>query len=214
VRNSCCAIGKTSAEFFVLLKKRELNRGFVMFNDEMIRQMRIVCRRVFAMPITRTTFRELQSALMSVTQIDQESFKMLMESFLTGKVLAALEAKGPTGDLQGFINEYSIQGLVAKDVHDRGDFVNFISSDVLSQPNRLIFSNCIKTIDGKEHNFLTDIETMVSMTNHMVGRLQEANNTEVGKEVIKKQKNELLKAKALLDKLLASTPSSDSKYLN
>jgi len=173
-----------------------------MFDDARVVQMDKFLRRIFALPITRSTLREIQSAMMAVCEGDQETFQKLMESIASGEVKDELAKKTKGKSLSEFVKKYQVELIAAREVHDRGEFVNFITSDVLTQQNRVVFSNCFRTIDGNECRFITDVESTVQMIGHFVGRLEEASKVDGGKEAVAAQKETLKKIKSLLERVI------------
>jgi len=154
----------------------------IMIEQNHIMHLTLVFRKVFSLPITRTTFRELQSALMGVSQGDRELFTDITESLLAGQIKPILKGKVDLEVFQRFIEQFHIQVLVSKEVHDKAEFITFITSDVINQPQGVIFSNCIKTVNGKEHRFFTDVESTLQLIQHFIGRIHEAKGIETSKE--------------------------------
>lgn len=172
-----------------------------MIEKQSLQQLNTALTRIFALPLGRTTFREVQSAYISAAKGDLELFGELMESVLSGQVKPSLKTKIDTEAFKSLITEFSLKTLISKDVHDKAQFISFITSDVLSQPNGVVFSNCIKTVEGQEHRFLTDIESTLQLIQHFIGRIQEANKLEVSKEKIVKLRGEIEKLIDGLDTL-------------
>jgi CT_584-like len=153
-----------------------------MIGQETMQQLQVILKRIFTLPLTRTTFREIQSAFMGIAQGDKELFTDLLESLLAGQVKPILKGQIDLEVYQQIIQEYCIQTRVSKEVHDKGQFISFITSDVLNQPNGVVLSNCVKTVEGDELRFATDIESSMQLIQHFVGRLHEAKNIEASHE--------------------------------
>lgn len=149
-----------------------------MIEQQSLEQLEIILRRIFTLPVTRTTFREIQSAYMGIAQGDKELFTDLVESLLAGQVKPILKDKIDLDGYQKIIQQYCIPTRVSKEVHDKGQFISFITSDVLNQPNGIVLSNCLKTVEGDELRFATDIESSMQLIAHFIGRLHEAKNIE------------------------------------
>lgn len=173
-----------------------------MIEQKQVMHLALVFRKVLALPITRTTFRELQSALMGLAQGDRELFTDVAESLLAGQVKPILKGQIDVEAFQRFIEQFHVQTVVCKEVHDKGQFITFITSDVLNQPQGAVFSNCIKTVDGKEHLFLTDVESTLQLIQHFVGRVHEAKNMESSKESFEKLSERLSNLKKAVDLLV------------
>lgn len=172
-----------------------------MIEKQSIQQLTLVLTRIFALPLGRTTFREIQSAYIGLAKGDLELFGELMESVLSGQVKPSLKSKLDTEAFKTLVDEFSLKTRIAKDVHDKAQFISFITSDVLSQPNGVVFSNCIKTVEGEENRFLTDIESTIQLIHHFIGRIQEANKLDVSKDQITKLRGEIDKLQAGLASL-------------
>lgn len=149
-----------------------------MIDQQKLQQLGIMLKRIFALPVTRITFREIQSAYMAFFQADKDFLTDALDSLLVGQVKPSLNDKLDSDEYQKIIQEFCIQTRVAKEVHDKGPFISFISSDVLNQPAGVVLSNCVKTIEGEELRFATDIESSVQLITHFVGRLIEAKKVE------------------------------------
>jgi len=174
----------------------------MMIEQKQIMHLTLVFKKVFALPITRTTFRELQSALMGLAQGDRELFTDVAESLLAGQVKPILKGKIDIETFQRFIEQFHIQVVVSKEVHDKSQFITFITSDVLNQPQGTVFSNCIKTVDGKEHLFLTDVESTLQLIQHFVGRIHEAKNIESSKESFERLSDRISDLRKAVDLLV------------
>jgi len=174
-----------------------------MIDEQNLNQLGAILMRIFSLPMTRTSFREVQSAIMGVSLGNQELFVDLLESFLAGQVKPVLKGKVDVEGLRQLINQFNVQVQVSREVHDRGQFITFITSDVLTQPNGVVFSNCIKTVEGNENRFLTDIESTMQLIQHFVGRIQEAKKIDSAKEHMENIKSGLEDLKKKVEQLTA-----------
>lgn len=172
-----------------------------MIQEQTLQQLAISLKRIFTLPVTRTTFREIQSAYMGAVQGDKELFTDLIESLLAGQVKPTLHDKVDAEDYQRIIQEFCIQTRVAQEVHDKGQFISFITSDVLNQPGGIVLSNCIKTIEGEELRFATDIESSVQLIMHFIGRLLEAKKVEASHSEFNRLKDVLENMRAGVERL-------------
>lgn len=162
-----------------------------MLNENTVSRIKASLQRIFSMKITRSTFREVQNAIISSSGDDKEDVNDVFESFLSGKPKDKL-AKGKSLDtLKSIIDEFSIPIRLSKEVHERGEFVNIITSDTLTQGDRIAFLNRVRRIDGEEFHFVTDPESTIHLLNHFVGRLQELDKSDQTKETLSKHKEDL-----------------------
>ena len=73
---------------------------------------------------------------------------------------------------------------LAKEVFERGEFVNIITSDLVTQEEQFAFVNRLRRIDGEEFVFMSDPQNTVHLVTHFVGRLYELEkNPKVEKRV-------------------------------
>lgn len=173
-----------------------------MVDPQALEQLHLYLTRIFCMPVCRTTYREIQSAFMVASKNDTTLFTDMMESSLTGQVKPTLKDKVDSKSFNNLIDDFCQKIRVAKDVHDKAQFISFITSDLVNQPNNVIFSNCIKTVEGNENRFITDIESTIQLLQHFVGRIQEASKLENAKDNIKKSKQDLIRLVTTLNDLV------------
>ena len=124
-------------------------------------------RRIFAMPISRSTYREVQSALIRVTDGNRELAQTYLECLTKG------ESKDHHALLHEIINEFHTPTRVALEILEKGDFLNFLSSDIAQTGQQVYFINRIRKVDGQEFQFLTDPESILQVTEHFAHRLLE-----------------------------------------
>lgn len=147
-------------------------------------------QKIFCLPTTRSTFREVQNAILNVTNGNTEHVKNFFEILLSGQI----DGKPPENPfLRELITRYSIPVWVAKEVHEKGEFLHLITSDILTQGNNVILSNTIRRIDGDELHFISDLESTVNVTTHFVNRLNEIGKMKNGKEIVGSYKAQLKK---------------------
>jgi hypothetical protein len=170
-----------------------------MLEESALARIRSSLQRIFTMKITRSTFREVQNAVISSAGDDKELVNDLFESFLSGNPKDGLaKGKGLTA-LNSLLEDYSIPVRLSKEVHERGEFVNIITSDTLTQGGKIAFLNRIRRIDGEEFHFVTDPESSIHLLNHFIGRLQELDKSDQTKEILEEHKDDLIKVKERLE---------------
>lgn len=166
-----------------------------MLSEATVTRVRSSLQRIFSMKITRSTFREVQNAIISASGESKDEVNDVFESFLSGKIKDKM-AKGKALDtLKSTIDEFSIPIRLSKEVHERGEFVNIITSDTLTQGDRIAFLNRVRRIDGEEFHFVTDPESTIHLLNHFIGRLKELEKSDQTMEILAKHKDDLLKLK-------------------
>ncbi len=172
-----------------------------MIEEVQINQLNLAFKRIFAMPISRSTFREIQNAILSSSIKSQEESNLLFESLVTGESQSAAKVCTNETALLNLIDNFSISIRVAKDVYERGEFISLASSDIISQPNRVAFLNRVRRVDGEEMHFLTDVRGTINLVHHLTSRLQELQKNEAGKNQLDASKPELKEVKKILDSL-------------
>ena len=98
------------------------------------------------------------------------------------------------------IHEYSARLNLAKDIYEKGEFVNFITSDTINRNNAVTFFNRIRRIDGVEYEFATDPAMTLQLMLHFISKLKEISHLKVSKTVVSETKKLL---KVLIEQLEA-----------
>ncbi len=148
-------------------------------------------KRIFAMNITRSTFRELQNVILTCTNQNQDLANYLFETLLTGQIKGNLANEKHQEILEEIIKLFTIPARLAKEIYERGEFINIITSDIVTQQEESALLNRIRRIDGEEFLFLSDPQNTVHLLQHFAGRLQEFEKAPKGKEELDKFKKEL-----------------------
>lgn len=182
-----------------------------MLDEKIITQVEGALRRIFAMKISRSTFRELQNALISVTSGNRELANDLFESLYTGQLKDSLAKQKGVDQLKAILNEFSIPIRLSKEIFERGDFVNIITSDTLGQQDNVAFLNRIKRIDGEEFLFITDPESTIHLLQHFMGRLSELEKKPQGKEQIAMYRKDLAEIRARIDALVENAAPAKTR---
>lgn len=130
-------------------------------------------KRLFSLPIGRSTFREMQNIIFKNMEGNIENSNALLEALMTGEVKSEKIKSWPSSELKKLIDEFSISAWVAKDILDKGEFLSLITSDLINVPGQTVFSNRIRRVDGQEFHFVSDVESTLQLMHHFVGRVQE-----------------------------------------
>lgn len=139
--------------------------------------IRIALKRIFALPVNKSTFRQVQNAVAVIFQAEPNSANDVLEALFTGNF------KNGQEPLKSLYKDYDEQLKVAREVFERGSFLTLITSDRLAQGDRVMFNNLIRRIDGEQIEFITDIESTFQMIKHFIGRLQEVQSLDVDKRL-------------------------------
>lgn len=169
----------------------EQTRNKVSLDDRMLHLFEGNLRRIFAMKISRSTFREIQNVILTCVNQNKEIANFLFETLLTGQIKFEVPNESHREILEEVIKNFTIPARLAKEVFERGEFVNIITSDLATQDDQVAFFNRIRRIDGEEFVFMSDPQNTLHLTTHFVGRLYELANHPKGKEELANFKKEL-----------------------
>ena len=158
-------------------------------------------KRIFATPIGYTTFREFQNVVFNCSQGQQELANFLFEMLINGKLLQELPA-GQKQSAQSLIVQFMMLIRVAKDIHERGEFINFITSDMLAQQERCVFLN--RLVDGQEFLLMTDVQNTCHLIRHLLSRLLEAQKNPIGEKNLQEIQEDLVSLRAHFEELTKS----------
>ncbi len=172
-----------------------------MWNDKKIEELDKSFKRILTMPMSKSTFRQLQNAIYASADKNIESANGLIESLLTGEVKKEITKNVTPKVLTAFFEDHAISISVARDVAEKGEFVSLITSDIIPHPSLAILASRIRRVDGEEYQFLTDPESTLQFARHFLSRLQEFSQIESGKNILNQHKEELKALRNTLDTL-------------
>lgn len=175
-----------------------------MFDEKKVNQLDKAFERVFAFNITRSTFRQLQNVIFAIAEGNKELATAILEALLAGEVKADGNRALTIASFKKFVDSYNVLTQVAKDVLERGEFINLVTSDVLQNPQAIVFANRIRRVDGEELQFITDAESSLQLVNHFLNRIQEVDRAEPARNVIDGIKSDLNALRDKIDDLLVS----------
>ncbi|WP_213318892.1 CT_584 family protein [Chlamydiifrater volucris] len=160
-------------------------------------------KRIFATPVGYTTFREVQNVVFNCSENDQEKANFFFELLINGKLTKELPAKQQTA-AHALISEFMMPIRVAKDVHERGEFINFVTSDMIAQQDRCVFLNRLARVDGQEFLLMTDVQNTCHLIRHFIARLMEAQKNPAGEKNLAEISEDILSLKNYLEELSKS----------
>ncbi len=172
-----------------------------MLEEDEIKQLTQILKRTFALPITKSTYNEIQRSIFKAVDENVDRANEVLVSLLGGEVKKDND-NSPDSPTQDFLDEFSVQVRLAKDIYERGEFLNFISSEVINARNNVLFSNFIHKLDGNQFQFLTDPEGIVQLASHFLGRVEEIKRIDKSKRFIKNKKEDLQNLKERLEHIL------------
>lgn len=176
-----------------------------MLEDRQLREMGKALTVVFALPISRLTLREIQNVLVAVTKGEKEKYTEIFESLVRGEikpeVQKILSSETSQKLFKSLIDKYSLLIRVAIDVHEKGEFLNLITSDLVSQnEEQAFFLNRVRRVDGQEFQYISDTTNVVNLIDHYIGRLEEIQRN--SPKLLKEFKGEIGNLKDKLGKLV------------
>lgn len=173
-----------------------------MFEEKKVIQLDKALERIFAFPISRSTFRQLQNVIFAVTEGNQETSTAILEALITGEIKQDGNKSIQVPGFKKLTEKYCVLVQVAKDVLERGEFINLVTSDVLQNPQAVVFANRIRRVDGEEMHFITDATSTMQLVHHFLNRIQEIDRAEPAKGVVEGVKKELGAIQQKLEELL------------
>lgn len=181
-----------------------------MLQKSHVDRLRFHLQRLFALKIGRTTFREFQNAILASVEGDREQASKVFEALMRGEVGSDLTDKESATPFKNLIDMYSVACRLARDIYERGEFVQVITSDALKQNERALFVNRIRRIDGEEIQFLSDVESTLHLIQHFVGRLLDIEAETGDKKSLEGCSKELAALKQTLDQLQTKVATAKS----
>lgn len=165
-----------------------------MLTEHLVNELNLQLQRIFCLPITRSTFRELQNVIFTLAQQSQDKANLYFEVLLTGNMKDGAVADNAKEKMKGVIERYTIPSRMAKEVFERGEFVSGMTSDIVfdsdTGQNALIVTR-IRRIDGQEMQVINSPQTTLFTINHHLQRLAELSQNEKGREQFKYLKDQL-----------------------
>jgi hypothetical protein len=175
-----------------------------MLDEKKINNIQRALQRIFAMSVTKSTFREVQNAFANVLEGNREEANQILEIILRGDAKLANLDGSEKEAFEKVIENFSVPLWTAKEVHEKGDFINLISSDILSQNNQVLCANILKKIDGEEFRFLTDPESTLQLVSHFLSRIAELEKNDRTRPVVTRNRAQLETLKQKLEELLGA----------
>lgn len=179
-----------------------------MIEKKHVDRLRFHLQRLFCMKVSRTTFRELQNAVLASVEGDRDLASKLFETLLRGEIPPNLADKESDAPLRWIVDNYCIPCRLSRDVYERGEYIQVITSDVLQQNDMPMFVNRIRRIDGEELQFLSDLESSLHLVHHFVSRLSDLSAEESTHKSVKDVKKDLSQLRQGVEALLSKLDNS------
>ena len=97
----------------------------------------------------------------------------MFEILFTGQIKSDVTNEKQREIFEEVIKNFTIPARLAKEVAERGEFINIITSDLVSSEEHFALLNRIRRVDGEEFLFMSDPQNTVHLVSHFVGRLYE-----------------------------------------
>lgn len=140
-----------------------------MLDNNQITLLDTALQRIFAMPLTKSTYREIQNALFKLTNGSKEKSNYILETLYRGQPLND-DKKNPINEL---VKSFHVLTKLSKEILETGEFISIITSDITNPNNRTFLINRIRKVDGEEFQFITDIDSTLHLAEHFLARLDE-----------------------------------------
>ncbi len=163
----------------------------MLIDDQLANELNMQLQRIFCLPISRSTYRDLHNVAMVLAKGDQERANQILEVLFTGTVKPDRVASSAEGKVRQMIERFTISCRMSKEVFEKGDFLGGVSSEILTQEDKAVAINRIRKVDGEEIQFATDPQAALFMVHHFLARLEEFSKHEASKGLIKGFEKEL-----------------------
>jgi hypothetical protein len=180
-----------------------------MTTKEKLSQFERTLQRIFTLNISRSTFREVQNAVVAAADGNKELAKTVFESLISGRLETTNLDTETQNQLTDIVAKYTVPVALCRDIHEKGEFIGLVTSDTLRQGELHAFLNRIRRIDGEEFQFITDVDQTLHLLLHWSGRLHELTSSEGGRQILKERKGALDAISSNLEQL-ASRPEARS----
>jgi len=130
-------------------------------------------QRVFSMKITRSTFREVQNVIFTATKEQNGGADTFLKALLTGEDKDKLATGAALEKLNRILDQYTIPISLSKEVLERGEFLNLLTSELVKNGDNTFFVNRVRRIDGEEFQFITDPSSTLHILQHFINRFHE-----------------------------------------
>lgn len=171
-------------------------------------------QRIFALKVSRSTMREVQNTLLEATGHNQGKASFVLHCLLSGTVQEGPLNQEEQSIVQDLIRDFSASVLLSKDVGERGEFLNIVTTDLVHKPSEggkgidFAYLSQLRRIDGEEFRFISDLESTTQLTSHFLSQLQDLQESKEGLTSLKQQRPHLEGIYKQLKKLLKKTESA------
>ncbi|MDF2577193.1 MAG: hypothetical protein K0S74_677 [Chlamydiales bacterium] len=163
-------------------------------------------QRIFALKITRSTFREVQNIILAGSEGNPDLANKLLEILFLGQMKEGVVTDKAKETLDALVKDFSMLIRLAKEVQDRGDVVNLIVSDAIEQKDSIGFLHRLKKVDGEEFSFVTDPTSTINLLHHFVTRIEEMEQSELAKEELRRYNPIFTGIRDFFDEILQKYP--------
>lgn len=162
-----------------------------MLNEQQVQLLKAMLQRVFALPVKKSSIRQIQNGLFQICEGDKDLINKTLSALMLGKMEKGVADGKAEEAFKGILSNFSVLVRMAKEISDKGDFINIITSDALKQKEDILFMNTIRKVDGEEFHYITDINSTLHFIGHLCNRLLEATEQANQKKAIENYEKEL-----------------------
>lgn len=173
-------------------------------NDRVLPLLEGGFKRIFSLPVTQMTYREVFNLVMVAAEGDKEVCNRLLEALGTKKMYDKW-TEAQKEQMRKLSDNYALSIRIAREVMDRGEFLSLLTTDVVDgqqQQQPMVFLNRIRRVDGEGFHFLTDPLATAQLIAHFISRLSDLKESDAGLELLNKLSGDLGKVRDLLDDLV------------
>lgn len=163
----------------------------MLIDDQVATELNLQLQRIFCLPITRSTYRDLYNVSLVLAKGDQQKAGQILEVLFTGTVKPDRVATNAEPKVRQMIERFTISCRMSKEVFEKGDFIGNVTSEMLTQEDKAVAINRIRKIDGEELQFATDAKGTLYLVHHFLTRLEEFSQIEGAKKDIESFSKEI-----------------------
>lgn len=175
-----------------------------MSYDEDLVSLRITLKKIFALPISRLTYKQVLNAVSREIK-EEANIKEVLEALLTGNFKEDPHNKRRSGLLRTLLEEFCIPVRVSKDFEEKGEHLFFMISENYKFKDTDYLVHRLKRVDGLEFQFITDFETTFTILEHFSKRVQEVKKDQFQEEKNRERLEKLIES---LNDLVSSSEES------
>jgi len=174
-----------------------------MIDDKKLQFLNSEFLKITILQIAKSSFRQMQNAILVATDGDKDLAARLLESLMTDQIVLQKGDLAPGASIDKLKEKFQIPLNFAREVAEKGEFISIVTSDIIKHPEMPIFGNRIRKVGGEEFEFLTDTLSTIQLMHHFSFRLDELEKLEQPNNILKGLKRDLTMLKNRFEQLAA-----------